>query len=292
MATYFKPASEKEQKIVDSIRTQLNGVKLAEDDTSFLINDALILRYLRHKDGKEEKALKSILECVEWRKTTKPYLITFDSVKEWAGEGANYCAGFTKIGIPIIQLRLVSSRISSPLTASRNGLGRERTIAQASLRSGFPSSNSALVSKDVVNVTMRVNYVIWALEELMRRGYYESVFIGDFSAFEKSPTDDEKKVREGIDDVRSRYYPLFETQTYFVSMPLFLRAIFAVMQAFMSGAQKEVMHTGLKPKHLLEWIDASQLPERLGGTLPVLKKTEGGAEVVDVLAMFPAQRKA
>jgi hypothetical protein len=254
MASYFKPASEKEQKIVDSLRKHLECVQLADDDTAFLLNDALILRFLRHKDGKEEKALKAILECVEWRKTTKPYLITFDSVKEWAGEGANYCSGYTKIGVPIIQLRLVS--------------------------------------KDVVNVDMRVNYVIWGMEELMRRGYYESVFIGDFSAFEKAPTDDEKKVRERIDEVRSKYYPLFETQTYFVSMPLFLRAIFAVMQAFMSGAQKEVMHTGLKPKHLLEWIDASQLPERLGGTLPLLKKSDGGGEVVDVLAMFPAQRKA
>jgi hypothetical protein len=254
MTSYLRPPNVEEQKSIDSILKQvLEGAKLADEDTAFKVDAALVHRFLRHKDGKEEKALKAILECVEWRNTTKPYLITFDSVKEWADEGVSLCCGLTKIGIPICQIRPVS------------GLK--------------------------VDVEMRVNYVIWMYEELMRRGYYEIVFIGDFSAVSSAPTSDEKKVRELMDEIRSKYYPLFETQAFFVSMPLFLRAIFAVMQAFMSGAQKEVMHTGLKPKHLLEWIDASQLTESLNGTLPVLKtKNIKGVEVPDVIAMFPQPR--
>ncbi|CUE72561.1 transmembrane protein, putative [Bodo saltans] len=254
MSSYLRPPSDEELVVIDSIlKKVLDGATLADDDTAFKIDSALVLRFLRQNDGKEEKTLKAILECIEWRKTTKPYLITFDSVKEWAQEGVSRCAGFTKIGVPICQVRPVS------------GLK--------------------------VDIEMRVNYVRWMYEELMRRGYYEIVFIGDFSQVSSAPTSDEKRCRDQIDEMRAKYYPLFETQLYFVAMPWILRAVFAVIVAFMSGAQKEAMHTGLKPKHLLEWIDASQLHENLEGTLPVLKtKNDSGVEVPDVLAMFPQPR--
>lgn len=254
-ASYLAPPTEKEQVKIDSLRKQLEGVKLEDDDTSFLLSDGLLLRYLRHKEGKEEKALKAIIECVAWRKSTKPHHITFEQVREWASEGVSFCAGLTKTGIPVCHVRPVS------------GLK--------------------------VDVEMRINYVIWMYEELMRRGYYEVVFVGDFEVL-SAPTDEEKQVREKMDDMRSRYYPLFETKLFFVNQAMFLRAIFAVMTAFASSAQKETMNSGMKPKHLLEWIDASQLPARLGGTLTLLTtKKESGEkkeDVLDVIGMLPPHR--
>jgi hypothetical protein len=254
VTSYLSPVTDKERASLDNLRKKLEGVTLEVDDTSFLLDDALFLRYLRHKDGAEEKALKSILECLEWRKTFKPHHIKLEDVWEWASEGVSFCTGVTKQGIPILNVRPVS------------GLK--------------------------VDIDMRLRYACWLYEELMRRGYYEVVFVGDFSAVTASPTADEKKVREQIDDTRSRYYPLFETKLFFVSMPLILRVIFSIMTAFMSGAQKETMHTGLKPKHLLEWIDESELLDRLGGKRAVITKKEGERAVPEILTMIPVSIKA
>jgi hypothetical protein len=242
--TYLAPPTEKETAAIQYIIANVKG-KLREDDTYFFIDEMLALRFLRQKDGKQEKALALLEDCIKWRNEYAPHRVTLEEVSEWASVGMSLICGLTKNGAPILHVRPVP------------GLK--------------------------VDVEMRTRYLIWMFEELMRRGYWECVTVLDFSSITSSPPKEETQARERMDHIRSHYYPLFEAKIFCVSMPLIIRAVFAIVVSFMSDAQKATMETGLKPKHLLEWIAPEELLERLGGG----KKLAIEGETLFVKAMMP-----
>lgn len=246
--SHHEPMTETERSGVAFMRANLKGT-LLEDDRHFVIDDLLMLRFLRQKKGNPEKGLASLEACLAWRRERKPHRITFEDVSSWPATGVVVVAEKTKLGFPVMYF--------SP---------------QSGLK---------------VPAEIRADFTVWCYEELMRRGFYESVTVMDFSRVESAPSGEEERARKIIDELRAHYYPLFDSKVLLVNMPMFLRLIFGIMTAFLSDAQKAALVTGLKPKHLVEWIDASMLPDHLGGSRVLPKSPTGG---YDILASFPQGR--
>lgn len=229
-----------------TMRSGLKGT-LLDDDRNFPLNEDLtFLRFLRQKKGNAEKGLALLEKCIEWRRERKPHRITFDEVKAWPETGIVVISEKTKEGVPVVYVT--------------------------------PKSNLTVAAE------IRVNFQIWYFEELARRGYRESVTVMDFSQLSSLPSGEEDRARTLGDEMRSQYYPLFDSKVLLVNMPMFLRVVFGIMTAFMSEAQKATLVTGLKPKHLVDWIDPQELPEALGGKRQFPASPAGGH---DILSSFP-----
>lgn len=241
--TYRVPPTKEEQVGVDYIRSNLKG-KLLDDD-KYPLNEVTFLCFLRQKKGNAEKALKLLEESIAWRCEYKPHRIEFSEVEDWAKKGVALATGFTVNGVPTVYIEP---------------------------RSGLP-----------VDIDQRVRCQLWQYEELLRRGYQEWVVVADFSKIESAPTDKEKKVREEMDEIRRKNYPLFDSKVLFCGMPLFIRAVFAVITAMMSSAEKETMETGLSRKDLLKWIKKEDLLERHGGSRVVAQKEDGTFDVLSLM---------
>jgi len=247
--SHHEPLTDAERVGIAHMRSNLKGT-LLEDDTHFLLDDLLMARFLRQKKGNPEKGLAALEACLAWRKERKPHRIAFEDVAVWPATGVVVIAEKTKLGVPVVY---------------------------------FTPPKGLKVPAEV-----RADFTVWYCEELMRRGYYESVTVMDFSRVDAAPSGEEERARKMIDEIRANYYPLFDSKVLLVNMPFVLRVIFGVMTAFLSEAQKSTLVTGLKPKHLLDWIDASDLSDTLGGQRSFPKSAETGG--YDIFASFPPKR--
>jgi hypothetical protein len=71
------------------------------------LTDSTICRFLRARDWKNEKALKMILETLNWRRETKPWALTAADVEiEMNNKGKMYRNGFDKHGRPILWMKV------------------------------------------------------------------------------------------------------------------------------------------------------------------------------------------
>ena len=123
------------------MKANLKGSVL-EDDTNFrpAQDDQLLLRFARQKDGNGEKALALLEEAIAWRRETKPHQIKFEgNVEAFAKLMVHVPLGFSKQGAPVVYFK--------------------------------PRPNIEIPAEG------RVQFNLWMLEEHLRRGYNEIVFV-------------------------------------------------------------------------------------------------------------------
>lgn len=242
--THRSPPTEKELAAIEYMKAHRKGTVL-EDDVHFNVHDErLLLRFARQKDAVGEKALALLEEAIAWRRETKPHQIQYEQVEAFAKLHIQIPLGFSKQGVPVVYFK--------------------------------PRPNDVLAEG-------RVKFNLWLLEEHLRRGYDEIVFVLDFDTAGR-PSDEDTKTRETMDKVRKHFYPLMESLILVLNLPLLLRPLFAIVIKFMSHAQQETMKSGLKPKHLLEYIDVEQLNSNYeGGKLTA---------VADIREMLPPPKNA
>lgn len=246
---YAKPASKKEIEAVAKMRAGLTGT-LLEDDHSDFLSDYTLLRFLRQKDCKYEKGLKLLEACIAWRREYKPHRVEYKDVEARIRELRDtYPLGKTKEGVPVMYAK-------------------------------------PKVGRDTTKVDEDIRLMVWNYEELHRRGFPEVACVADLTLFDRVPSSDEMKCQEKFDAITHHYYPLIETKVLIMFMPMLMRAVFAIASAFLSSAQKDTIETGVKPKHLKQWIDDDNIPEEYLGAAVVPKLEDGS---YDVLSMYPTK---
>lgn len=247
VAKYAAPPSEKELVGIAYMQQNLKG-QLLEDDVYFILDAYTMLRFLRQQEGKKEKGLALLEACIAWRRDFKPHRITFDEVEGRMRETADsHIGGLCHQGLPLLFAK--------------------------------PRVNRKLETIDA-----DIKVMAWSCEEIARRGYREFVTVVDMALFDRLPDSDEQKAQEALDDLTYKYYPLLQTKIILMHMPLLLRALFVIASAVMCKAQKKTLHTGVKPKHLKEWIGEHHIPVEYNGTREVLLRPDG---TMDILAMLP-----
>ncbi|CUI15222.1 transmembrane protein, putative, partial [Bodo saltans] len=130
----------------------------------------------------------------------------------------------------------------------------------------------------------------WNFEEFHRRGFLELATVVDMSLFDRVPSSEEIKVQQKLDDLAKDYYPLIQTKVLILFMPMLLRALFAITSALMSAAQKDIVETGVKPKHLIKWIAAENIPVEYLGTAVVRTLEDGSYDVLNALPVAVGQK--
>jgi hypothetical protein len=71
------------------------------------LTDQTLCRFLRARDWKNEKALKMIMETLQWRRETKPWALTWKDVEvEMNNKGKMYRNGFDKHGRPVLWMKV------------------------------------------------------------------------------------------------------------------------------------------------------------------------------------------
>lgn len=243
------PPTEKERSTIAFLKANIKG-KLLDDDTAFpLFSDRLLLNFARVNNAEPQQALAQIEATIAWRRDYKPHRITLADVANYANLHLVVPLGRSKQGMPVVYFR--------------------------------PRSGVAIPAED------RLRFNIWLREELRRRGYVEFVFVLDFAAVSSSSSED-NKARDAVEAIRTRYYPLQESLTLVLNLPLLLRVAFNLVMKFMNEAQRKTMRTGLKANQLLEYIDVTQLHEAYGGALKA--PPAEGKTIVDTLP--PPQKAA
>lgn len=237
VAKYAKPATDKELLRIEEVKAKLS-IKPLDDDSAFL-DDYTVLRFLRHRDGKVDKALKSLEACIVWRREVKPHLLTYeaDAKSRFLELNKMYALGASKLGVPVVYYK-------------------------------------PRPCHDPKDFEVDTRAVAWFYEEIHRRGHREILSVVDSSTYDRLPSKSERKAEEAIEEMTHAYYPLVDTRILLMNLPLIVRPILAISMAMMSSAQKDTMTTGVKPKHLPEHIELDQLSDEFGGTNKVLKETD------------------
>jgi hypothetical protein len=250
-SAYAKPASKKELDAISKMRSGITGTLLDDDHKDFL-SDYTLLRFLRQKEGKWEKGLKLLEACIAWRCEFKPHRIQYEDVEARARELRDtYPLGKTTEGVPVIYAK-------------------------------------PKVDRDPSKIDDDMRLMAWNFEEFHRRGFYELATVVDMSLFDRVPSSEEIKVQEKLDNMAKDYYPLMQTKVLIMFMPMLLRALFAITSALMSAAQKDIIETGVKPKHLTKWIAAEHIPVEYLGSAVVAKLEDGSYDVLGALPVGPA----
>jgi hypothetical protein len=230
VAKYAKPVTEKELLRIEEVKAKLS-VRPLDDDTNFL-DDYTVLRFLRHCDGKVDKAVRSLVVCIAWRREFKPHLLTYeaDAKRRMLELNKMYMLGTSKLGVPVLYYKPRPCHDPKDFDVDARG-------------------------------------VAWFYEEIHRRGHREILTVVDSSTYDRIPSKSERNAEEAIEKMTHAYYPLVDTKILLMNLPLLIRPILAISMALMSSAQRDVMTTGVKPKHLPEHIELDQLSEEFGGTL-------------------------
>lgn len=226
--TGMSPTTAKEQACVDYLKTQFNADHLDAADTGFLTDNAF-LRFTRARDASHEKSATMLRNAIEWRKEYKPYAIKREDICEVMNERTISCGGRCKAGRPII---LMTTSVPNKC-----------------------------------NAATRIKQLVYILEQTSVKGYEKITWILDFGEMGKHPADSEsKETRKSAMQILQDYYPERLGLMLLVRTPWYIRWLISFVKPFLEQSTREKMiKVDEKLSKLVQYIDADELPEHLGG---------------------------
>lgn len=203
---------------------------LGEEDADFLTSRNTYERFSAATNYKLEESIERLKATIEWRKEKKPYLITADAIPNALSSISMGFGGRCKAGRPILIMTL----------------GAE---------------NNAEVEE-------RVNLMLYILEVTHRKGYETITWVVDFISFGNSKDDRSKATRKATMKVLQAHYPERLGALYMYHTPWYVSLLLPLVKAFMDKAtMKKIKTAGDTIESLEKYIDRSQLPTRMGGTM-------------------------
>ena len=226
----LSPASPSEAECVAAIKSLHWALQqeLDADDTAFL-NDATYLRFARARNGNYHDALLMLSECLRWRKARKPHAIQLRDVEDILGLGTCYCCGTCLNDRPVLVIT------PGPVNP-------------------YPSA-------------MRVQLMLFILEETYRLGYEQLTWIFDFSRMGERVKDSESELtRKELVTVLQLYYPERLGNLLMVHTPWYMRVVATLVWPFLEKRTKDKIQTSVAVPDLQKYVHASQLIAAFGGS--------------------------
>lgn len=226
------------------------------EDSGFM-SDLTLLRFVRARPGKVDKAVEMLDNCIKWRKEVKPYAIDPATDSEVAGCLALkylFMAGHCRAGRPVIYN---IPGLSNPFKAE-----------------------------------VRVRIMLYILEETYRHGCVQNTWVFDWSEYAKRAKDEESsKTRDEIIKILQNYYPERLGALYMLDTPWWFSLIYTLMCPFLDAKTKSKIFLNTTAVQLKKnIIDEQNLLDRFGGqlTIPASNVVDwstfqiGGSEAVAV----------
>lgn len=223
-----------EEKCVAHLKATFPAGSVDPADADFLC-DQTYLCYARGFEANVDKAQKMLAATLQWRKEYKPYAITIKDVELAMQKGTQVCGGRCREGRPVLCMTVA---VPNPCDAAT-----------------------------------RTKQLVYILETFRRKGYRDITWVADFGQMGKHKRDPySKETRKQAMHILQSHYPERLGRMLVIQLPWYANILLRCVRPFLHPRTAAKIVILRKAKDLLDYIDESQLPVSLGGTMSTARE--------------------